>query len=303
MPFIGFELDAKKKIGPAARVAGIAEEKLGWGLIDLWSWCWMEKRLYIDGILLEAFFGGDSVRVARALEAFGFLEAQDGQWRVKGAKKYLRISEARSEAGKTSSKGRSRNAKGQLLSQQATTRESAIASEATSKPPAIAGEPSSKPPTTSQLYTEHRTPNTDHQKEKEPPARANASGPVGELRDGIEAAFLEAKGAAYEWTTQDENALRSKTKYGTEEILRRWRIALARTRYPLCSSVVDLVKKWNDYAKADDVAGNGPPLRERDVGRGGVAAKPCARCGEAADAEFNGRALCYPCAAAETEAA
>jgi hypothetical protein len=49
--------------------------------------------------------------------------------------------------------------------------------------------------------------------------------------------------------------------------------------------------------------GNGPPLRERDVGRGGVAGKPCAACSGPADAEFNGRALCYPCAAAETEAA
>jgi hypothetical protein len=101
----------------------------------------------------------------------------------------------------------------------------------------------------------HSTPH--HVTKTETPPRESAS--VGALEDGIESEFLKQRGVAYSWTAADKNALRQKMGEGVPEILRRWAIALA-TRYPRCSSVVDLVRRWNDYA-APEAAG--PPKDAR----------------------------------------
>jgi hypothetical protein len=142
MPFIAFDLAAMEDVAPAAQIAGIPTEKMGWGLPKLWAWCWKTKRDTVAGPHLEGFFGGPADRVGAALVAFGFADQvpESGEWRVRGAEKYLRISRARSTAGKQRAAA-PRRPNGTLKA---------------SKPPANAGEPTSTKPALPP-NTEHRT--------------------------------------------------------------------------------------------------------------------------------------------------
>lgn len=104
MPYLAFDLDALKKVPDAARSAGLSEEKMGYGLLRMWGYCWTEKRDRVKRAHLAGFFDSDSPRVEAALEAFDFTES-DGEddFRVRGTEKYLRIQKAQSDGGKKAS--------------------------------------------------------------------------------------------------------------------------------------------------------------------------------------------------------
>lgn len=100
MPYLQLDLEAKKMVPRVARAMSVPDAQIGWGLIELWDWCWNEKRDVVSGIMLHGFFGAIGAELGPTLEAFGFLEAHPEGYRVRGAEKYLRISEAQKEAGK-----------------------------------------------------------------------------------------------------------------------------------------------------------------------------------------------------------
>jgi hypothetical protein len=155
MPFIAFELDALKRVPAVARAAGIREPDLGYGLVQLWEYCWTEKTDHVDQTHVAGFFGGDRARVSEALVAFRFLAPDGERFRVKGADRYLRVTEARKEGGrKAAAAGNLR--RGNLAPARCLQLESSSSSA-----PAPAGEQlgsssSSAPALTSN--TEHRTP-------------------------------------------------------------------------------------------------------------------------------------------------
>lgn len=143
MPYLQLDLDAKKRMPLVAKASGISNGDVMWGLSDLWELAWGTKREVISDVELSGCFGpGELVRAA--LEAHRFVERVPEGWRVKGADRYLRISDARSEAGKTRSATAQRDEKGRL-----------IKSSLSSTRPALAGEPASNGPAL--------TPNTEHQ--------------------------------------------------------------------------------------------------------------------------------------------
>ena len=98
---------------------------------------------------------------------------------------------------------------------------------------------------------------------KSKPAWLTASPVKPGLPDALDAAFREAKGAEYERSYADENALgrllaqgeRSNPQDPAAEVLRRWRIALAWVGYPSCSTWLELSKLWNHFAKAQPAPG------------------------------------------------
>lgn len=97
--------------------------------------------------------------------------------------------------------------------------------------------------------------------------------PPGEFRDRIDATFQKERGANYAWTFDDERAvepLLRKSDGSQEEIHRRWAVALRKTTFPQCNSVVDLNRHWNAYAK--DRA-TGPPSKPKDIAKGTVTAE------------------------------
>jgi hypothetical protein len=104
MSHIAFDLDALPLVPKVARSAGIQEAVVGWGLTQMWEWCWREKTDRVTTNHLRGFFGSE---LGAILVDFGFLEAAGSSlWRVRGAARYLRIQEGRERGG--------RNAKGNL---------------------------------------------------------------------------------------------------------------------------------------------------------------------------------------------
>lgn len=101
MPYIAYDLDALDVAPHVARASGISDDAAVAGNARLWAWCWKAKTDLVTAAHLAGFYG--STKVGEAMVAFGFLEAAGESFRVKGAGKYLRISEARSKGGKAAS--------------------------------------------------------------------------------------------------------------------------------------------------------------------------------------------------------
>lgn len=99
MAYLQVELAAKKRIPKAAVAAGVQVGVIAWGLLELWEHVWESKNAIVGEMVIDGCFG-PSAKLRDALVAFGFLEEVGGSYRVRGAERYLRISQARSEGGK-----------------------------------------------------------------------------------------------------------------------------------------------------------------------------------------------------------
>lgn len=92
------ELEVLDLAPDAARLAGITEEALGWGLIRLWRRCWKARSAELERAEILACFAGDpdESRLFRSLVAFGFVrELEDGRGYVRGAERRLGLLKAR----------------------------------------------------------------------------------------------------------------------------------------------------------------------------------------------------------------
>lgn len=100
MPYIAFDLDAKKRVPAAARAAGVDPGVIAWGLLEIWEHVFATKSDLVGELILDGCFG-PSPRIRQVLVAYGFLEEHAvGAYRVRGAGRYLRVKKAQSEAGK-----------------------------------------------------------------------------------------------------------------------------------------------------------------------------------------------------------
>lgn len=98
--YIAFDLDALNAAPHAARASGICEDTAIAGLARMWAWCWREETDQVTPLAVKGFFGAD---VSESLVTFGFLDARDNGFRVCGADRYLRVSQARKTGGKKAS--------------------------------------------------------------------------------------------------------------------------------------------------------------------------------------------------------
>lgn len=163
MSYIAFELDALNVARDVGAAAGIAEERVTHGLLRMWAWCFREKTEHVTATHVRGFFGADCMA---ALQAFGFLAiaegfdcAEEAHFRVRGAERYLRVSEARKKgAEKTNAAKRERTASATGATLE---RRSSDAGATLNRALPDALTPS----------TEHRAPNTEHQEEKAPAAQ------------------------------------------------------------------------------------------------------------------------------------
>ncbi len=100
MPFLQYDVDAKKKVPLVARAAGLSVAEVGWSLLELWEHVWMAGTDVVEELVLAGCIG-PSQPLREALVAFGFLErTESGAWRVKGTDRYTKAEEARSKGGK-----------------------------------------------------------------------------------------------------------------------------------------------------------------------------------------------------------
>ncbi len=144
MPYLSFDLDAKKKVAPCARAVGVEPGVIAWGLLELWEHVWLTKDDVVGEMVLDGCFG-PLERTREALVAYDFLEKAAVGYRVKGAARYLRVTEAKTKAGKARAASAGRSA-GRF-------------ENATSTLPAHHQQPTSTPPAADQLL--HRTPSTE----------------------------------------------------------------------------------------------------------------------------------------------
>ena len=144
MNFIAVDLKVIETHAPAlSRALGLDLPATVGALTLLWHRCWVAKTDRIGTLELRGFFAHPEA--AALMAAFGFLEpGGDSTWRVKGAERYLRITEQRRRAGAARAAGATRSA-------------GRFAGPDTSGAPAddqrtTSGEPALSP------NTEHRTP-------------------------------------------------------------------------------------------------------------------------------------------------
>lgn len=98
MPYLPFDLDAKRKAALVARATGVQTCVIGWGLLELWEHVWRQKSDVVSGFDLTGCFGPVPM-LAEALVGAGFLELAEGGYRVCGAGKWLLGLEGRSRGG------------------------------------------------------------------------------------------------------------------------------------------------------------------------------------------------------------
>lgn len=155
MPYLAFDLDAKKRVPRVARALGVEPGIIAWGLLEIWEHAWEAKADVVTDLTLTCCFGPTN-EVRAALVDQGFIEQVESGWRIRGASRYLRISQTRSDAGKTRTASAKRDARGRLVAGECAGEPEAPAS----KSPAHAGEPASSGLALTPS-TQHPTPNLD----------------------------------------------------------------------------------------------------------------------------------------------
>src|SRR5512146_1015080 len=112
MPYLAFDLDALPKSDLAARSVGLKEGVAARALLALWEYAWRERREWVTAAVLAGCCAGEE-RWPGALVALGFVEAIPAGWtsdltpgptptagyRVRGARRYLRLHAAKSKGG------------------------------------------------------------------------------------------------------------------------------------------------------------------------------------------------------------
>lgn len=234
MSYIAVDLKVVEGLaGQVARSSGTSEDRILAGLVRLWHRCWATTSEVATRAHLAGVMGGESIDcVIEALVELGFLEPQDGGWRVRGAKRYLRLKAARKAGAEKTNAARSR----------ATTKPRSRASMSVAQ----ASLPDALSPS-----TEHRAPNT----EALPPAAPVAAPKVTrEVTDALCADFTDVTGQRYLWSGEKDSAgLKALLGVATlEEVRSRWRRGLAAPadEWASCRTVAQLRSKWNDLADA-----------------------------------------------------
>lgn len=154
MAFVQVELDAIKTAQLASGVVGLNAAQVIGGLTLLWAHCFNSSRDTVSAIEVEACFCGGNSRLCEAMVAFGFLETCEGQFRVRGAERYLRISESKKAAGKARAASAKRGSDGKL---QPAGRQHKTSTKPAGDQQATSGELALTP------ITDHRSPITDRE--------------------------------------------------------------------------------------------------------------------------------------------
>lgn len=244
--YIAFDLDALNVARDVGNACGLDEAHVTHGLLRMWSWCFRSKTDLVESDHIKGFFGVDA---CGALTAFGFLSPAGEAFRVRGADRYLRISEARRLGGLNSRKNLKQFAPKKPVSRRASRASApgAAGLKAEVQPGLSSGSTPALTPN-----TEHRTPNTSLKPRAD---SKNESSPVSEkptqlaLSDKLIAEFKSATGKPYRFLEADGVQLAKLRKTeADEEILRRWRIGLRSEGFYLTESIAQLAAKWNSLA-------------------------------------------------------
>lgn len=255
MPFIAYDLDAIAKAQHAARASRVTEDVIHGGNLRMWEFCWRSATDHLTALQVRGFYATDN-DVVPGLVAFGFLEPAGDSFRVKGAERYLRVTEARRKGGLA--------AKSNLIPG---SRQKRVSREPSREPaetqPRASREPFSA---ASRLYSEQRTANSEVFKKTtaggeapNPPVTLSVKKPETErpfsaqdetLPDVFCRVWKAKRGSEYAWRSKDDNDSRAALQLAGNSLQEFERVlsqALDRT-FPLCRNVADLSREWPTYA-------------------------------------------------------
>lgn len=233
MPYLAFELDAKKRVPLVARAAGVSCGDVAWALLELWEHAWSTASDTVTKTVLAGCVGL-SPGMSEALCAFGFLEAVDGGFRVRGAERYLRVKQAQSAAGKAHASNLKRG------TEPGKTKKAAPAPSRL--PP---GSPSGSRPALTPS-TEHRAPSTESKSVAPDKPAPPPPAPGWQL---LVDRMVQAS-PGYAFSGRDAKALKAcleMAKGDGEEVVTRWCRALTRTGFPLVRAIPELAAHWNHF--------------------------------------------------------
>ena len=247
MSYIAVELDALNQFPAIARAARVSEDAVGAGLVRLWAYCFRKSQDVVTPMEVAGAFAVE-VDLVPTLVAFGFLDpASGGRWRVKGASRYLRIAEGRKRGGRVAA------AAGNL--KRGPTKPENLAQLPASAPQLV---PSSLPalaPAQPQLdaslspTTDDRRPNTiEAPAPKTRRVKKEADARHSDARHRPLLLALEAASPGYVVQARDAKAVKALLALGEpEEVLARWRRALAAEGYPRVRATWELATHWHHF--------------------------------------------------------
>lgn len=180
MPHLAFELDAKRKVPLSAKRAGITAAQFAWGLLELWESCWREKTDQVTAEVIGLLFDGEPEKVIAGLVLGGFAEEAGDHVRVRGADRYLRITESRAEgARKTNAKRWKKDEasdKPATAERRSPVAQASLPGRSAVAPVSLKSDAERSLPVALTPNTEHRAPNTSTTQQEPPPEQDGGPG-------------------------------------------------------------------------------------------------------------------------------
>lgn len=313
LPFLQVDADAMTRARVLAKLLGTDRHRAISIMLDLWTWALeadgdqrpsgciqgADAALQIAGAVE---WDGDHETMSAALVSAKLVERTEGGLRIRGMDRYHAAWD-RQEADKAR-KAEARAKLAEKRSPRDVRRTSA------GHPQDVHGTSVGRPTDGAKNPADVRSidvdVDVDAKKLETTPPHARTRAESAPLVDRLSDVFAELRGAAYSCSFEDEQAAKRAMQLAQgdgDEIVRRWRNALSRTRYPQCDSMKDLVRHWNAYATEQREAPApqfaGKPQRAPRTGdeRATTPGQPCMSCEKTEGVRDSyGTWMCGPCA-------
>jgi hypothetical protein len=320
LPFLQVSSDAFGKARELGAILGCGRHRAMSMMLDLWRWALelessgkatglVEGKRAADRIAGAVEWDNTPSDLAEAMCEVGLLERMPDGYRVRGVDRYdLAFSKQEHERERKASWRAAKEAKAALSPSCLGDKAGTSSGQSRDKAGTKAGQSGTKRdivPVVPSIDVDVDVDVDVKKLEATPPyARVRAEGSP--LRDRLSDVFSELRGSPYSFSFECEQAGKRAMQLSQgeeDEIVRRWRNALSRTRYPQCDTVRDLVKHWNSYATEQReppvVQFAGKPQRAPRAGdeRAATIGQPCVSCGKAEGVRDSyGTWMCGPCA-------
>lgn len=318
LPFLQVSSDAFGKARELGAILGCGRHHAMSMMLDLWQWALelessgratglVEGKRAADRIAGAVEWGNTPSDLVEAMCEVGLLERMPDGYRVRGMDRYdSAFSKQEHERERKASWRAAKEAKAALSPGHDGDKAGTSAGQPRDKAGTKAGQAGTKRDNVPDVPSIDVDVDVDAKKlETTPPyARTRAEEPP--LVDMLSAVFVELRGAAYSFSFDDEQAAKRAMQLAqgdNDEVARRWRNALSRTRYPQCDSLKDLVKHWNAYATeqrdapAPQFAGKPQRVHRAGDERAATPGQPCMSCEKAEGVRDSyGTWMCGPCA-------
>lgn len=304
LPFLQVSSDAFGKAKELGAILGCGRHQAISMMLDLWTWALslesagkatglVEGKRAADRIAGAVEWGHDAANLVDAMVDVGLLERAEDGFRVRGLDRYDAAFERQQHQRERKAAWRaskSKMSRGQDGDKRGTKQ----------------GQDGDKRRNVPDVPSIDVDVDVDVEKlETTPPyARTRANGAP--LVDRLSEAFQEMRGVSYSSSFEDEQAAKRALQLAQgneDEIIRRWRNALARTRYPQCDGVKDLVRHWNAYATEQrdaapqSFAGKAPKAPRAGDERAAAPGQQCSVCAKAPGVRDSyGTWMCGKCA-------